>query len=197
MKKCEADPIIVYQIDEAIATCARIAQAQNEGGRIVCRIASLHRLTRRHGGTAFSQVAAGLAQMCLREGLSLARPPQFVLTQSGLWPGEGRRTGGSRRAFHPPRSHVRSHLAFGHVLLSEILTRKMSSRRMRSTPPATLPLPREAALCFNKKGNCKARTRQYPPAAGCPRSGCPSMGAHPSRLFNQTGQEANSECVLT
>ena len=84
----------------------------------------------------------------LREGLPLARPPQFVLTQSGLRSGEGRRTGSSRRALRPPRSRVCSHLAFGRVLPFGLLARKMSSRNVRSVHPATLPLPREAALCF-------------------------------------------------
>ena len=84
----------------------------------------------------------------LREGLPLARPPQFVLTQSGLRSGEGRRTGSSRRALRPPRSRVCSHLAFGRVLPFGLLARKMSSRNVRSVPPATLPLPREAALRF-------------------------------------------------
>ena len=88
---------------------------------------------------------------CLREGFPLARPSLFALTQSGLRPGEGRRTGGSRRVLRPPRSHTHSHLAFGHVPFSGLLTRKSCSRTVRSAPPATLPLPREAALCFIKK----------------------------------------------
>ena len=83
--------------------------------------------------------------------LPLARPLQFVLTQSGLRPGEGRRTGGSRRALCPHRSRARSHLALGRVPFLGNLTRKNCSRNERSTPPATLPLPREAALCFIKK----------------------------------------------
>ena len=92
--------------------------------------------------------------------LPLARPSLFALTQSGLRPGEGRRTGGSRRALRPPRSHVRSHLAFGRVLFSGHLTRKICSRNVRSVPPATLPLPREAALCYNLIDNKDTRNHE-------------------------------------
>ena len=95
----------------------------------------------------------------LREGHPLARPLQFVLTQSGLRPGEGRRTGGSRRALRPHRSRARSHLALGRVPFLGNLTRKNCSRNERSPPPATLPLPREAALCFIK--NIRGRTRGF------------------------------------
>ena len=133
---------------EAASTCSKIAQVQNEGGRMVCRNASLHRLTRRHGGTEFSQGAVGLTQRCLRVRLPLARPSHFVLTQSVQRPSEESRTGGLRRTLRPPRSHARFHLAFGRVPFSGLLTRKSCSRNVRSVSPATLSLPREAALCF-------------------------------------------------
>ena len=151
----------IYTTDElyAASVCAKNAQTQNEGGRVVCRI-PVHRLTRRHGGTAFPQVAVGLTRRCLREGLHLARPSQFVLTQSGLRPGEGRRPGGSRRALRPPRLHARSHLAFGRVPFSGLLTRKSCSREVRSVPPAALPLPREAALCFIQSDNKDTRNHE-------------------------------------
>ena len=49
---------------------------------------------------------------------------------------------------------------------SQTAGRKKRSRRTRSIPPATLPLPREAALCFSKNSRVSDMT--------CARGGCAS-----------------------
>lgn len=127
----------IYKTGEldAASTCAKIAQVQNEGGRVVCRIAPVNRLTRRHGGTEFSLVAVGLTQRTRREAQRAQMP------------------------WRPLRQNL-------------------------------------CGLCVeNPEGDCTARTRQYPPAEGCPRSGCSGRGARPSRIFlKQDRMQTRNAC---